>query len=282
MAFTEFVTEAADILATVDGAVAARTAWSDEIRRSDLVRFARVGEMDLTAVAVPHTLAHLVPLLPPLPARVLEVGCGRGALAEALIKRGYEVTGVDRDADQAEAARERGVPVFHADLRDLPGTGDHDVVLFTRSLHHADNLDEILAHARGLLAPGGRIVLEEFAWERVDRAAADFVHDNRGLLVAAGSLAAELPAGDPLDAWVSGHDFLHKGADMLAALADHGADLTTVDTPMLWRLVDGRGGAWTTSVDRATAILDTIRDAEQRRIAAGTLPAIGFLATVRR
>jgi SAM-dependent methyltransferase len=234
--------------------------------------------MDLSTVAVPHTLARLARLLPPAPARILEAGCGRGALAAALIESGYQVTGVDRDADQVAAARERGVPVIEADVRDL--SGEYDVVLFTRSLHHAENLDEILAHA-ALLAPGGQLVLEEFAWERVDPAAADFLHDDRSLLVAAGLLDAEEPEGDPLDAWVSTHDFLHQGQDMLAALGRHGTGLTTADTSMLWRLVDGRGGTWTAPAARAADILTSLRLAEERRIAAGTLPAIGFLATIR-
>jgi len=42
--------------------------------------------MDLSTIAVPHTLAHLKPLLPAPPARVLEVGCGRGALAAASLR----------------------------------------------------------------------------------------------------------------------------------------------------------------------------------------------------
>src|SRR5438552_891899 len=126
--------------------------------------------MDLSAVAVPHTVAHLKPLLPAPPARVLEVGCGRGALAAALADLGYQVTGVDRDAEMAAAAEKRGVSVIQADVRDV--RGEYDVVLFTRSLHHAESLDDLLACAAGLLAPDGQIVIEEFAWERVDQAGA--------------------------------------------------------------------------------------------------------------
>ncbi len=236
--------------------------------------------MDLTAVAVPHTLAHLKPLLPAPPARVLEVGCGRGALAAALADLGHEVTGVDRDAEMAAAAGERGVPVIHADVHDV--SGEYDVVLFTRSLHHVEDLDGVLAHAPTLLAPGGQVVIEEFAWERVDRAAADFLYDNSALLVATGLLDAEIPSGDLLDAWVAGHDFLHEGSAMLAALNRVGSDPTAVATAVLWRLVNGRGGAWTEQASRVPAALDVLRRAEERRIAAGTLPPVGFLASIRR
>ena len=236
--------------------------------------------MDLSSVAVPHTLANLTPLLPPPPARILEVGCGRGALAAALAELGYQVTGVDRSADAAQAARERGVRVIEADVHDV--SGEYDVVLFTRSLHHAEDLDGILAHSGGLLAPGGQLIIEEFAWERVDEVAAEFLYDNRALLTAAGLLDAETPAENRVEVWAAGHDKLHQGAAMLAALGRAGADLTTVDTAMLWRLIDGRGGEWTEPVTHAADALDAIRAAEQRRLASGTLPSVGLLASVRR
>ncbi|WP_447006726.1 class I SAM-dependent methyltransferase [Saccharothrix isguenensis] len=236
--------------------------------------------MDLNTVAVPHTLAHLKPLLPAPSARILEAGCGRGALAAALADLGYKVTGVDRNADMAAAATKRGVPVIEADVMDV--SGEYDVVLFTRSLHHAESLDDILAHAATLLAPGGQVIIEEFAWERVDHAGAHFVYDNRAMLVAAGLLDADHPSGDLLDAWIGAHNSLHPGSAMLAALSRIGSDLTTVDTSILWRLVDGRGGSWIEPATRAADALNAMRKAEERRIAYGMLPSVGLPASVRR
>lgn len=236
--------------------------------------------MNLSTVAVPHTLTHLRPLLPPAPARILEAGCGRGALAAALADLGYEVTGVDRDAEVAAAAKELGVDVLQADVSDV--SGEYDVVLFTRSLHHAENLGDLLAHAGTLLAPGGQIIIEEFAWERVDTTAAHFIYDNRAMLVATGLMEADLPAGDLLDAWVTGHRHLQRGSAMLDALGRVGSGLTVVDTSILWRLVDGRGGVWTEPATRVPGALNTMREAEERRIAGNQLPAVGLLASVRR
>ena len=133
-----------------------------------------------------------------------------------------------------------------------------------------------------LLAPDGQVIIEEFAWERVDNAAADFLYDTMALLVATGVLDAEVPTGDRLDAWTAGHNFLHRGSAMLAAMRHVGTDLTTVDTAMLWRLVDGRGGRWTEPASHAADALDTVRLAEERRITAGLLPPIGLLASIHR
>lgn len=42
--------------------------------------------------------------------RVLDLGCGDGALLESLAATGAIVTGCDRDASMLAAARERGSP----------------------------------------------------------------------------------------------------------------------------------------------------------------------------
>ncbi|WP_442785249.1 methyltransferase domain-containing protein [Amycolatopsis sp. H20-H5] len=105
----------------------------------------------------------------------------------------HNSSGTNRNAEMAAAAGERGVPVIQADFHDV--SGEYDVVLFTRSLHHAENLDDILAHAATLLAPAGQVIIEEFAREQVNHAAARFLYDNRALLVATGMLDAELPSG---------------------------------------------------------------------------------------
>lgn len=172
------------------------------------------------------------------------------------------------------------MPVIQADVHDV--SGEYDVALFTRSLHHADSLDDMLAHAATLLAPNGQLIIEEFAWERVDHAGAHFLYDNRAMLVATGLLDAELPSGDLLDAWIEGHNSLHQGSAMIAALSRAGSNLTTVATSILWRLVDGRGGVWIEPATRAADALNAIREAEERRITASMLPPVGLLASVHR
>lgn len=70
----------------------------------------------LSEVAVTDVLGFLDEVLPPPPSAALEVGCGEGTLAVALLDRGYRVTGLEPDPDAAARAREKGVPVEEAEL----------------------------------------------------------------------------------------------------------------------------------------------------------------------
>jgi SAM-dependent methyltransferase len=113
--------------------------------------------------------------LPPAPARVLDAGCGNGALADRLRASGYEVTAIDIDPALARP----GVRI--ADIcafRDRP----YDAVVFVLSLHHVHSLGAALDAARALLKPGGRLLVDEFAHENADSAIADRYYASPGSL----------------------------------------------------------------------------------------------------
>lgn len=244
--------------------------------------------------AVEYSLARLQQVLPPPPARVMEVGCGRGALAAELVRLGYRVVGVEPDPEAGAAAAARGVEVVRAGVGEVPAGSDQDVVLFTRSLHHVAGLDATVEHALGLVRPGGLVVLEEFARERVDRATAGFLYDTRGLLVAAGVLDLPEdavvfdPDADPLGRWQAERgdaspEPLHTGAAMLAALTRAGAVVEeVVDTETVWRMIAPPGGVWQVADRAAAAAVDAARRVECRRIAEGTLRAVGMVVVARR
>jgi len=103
--------------------------------------------------------------------RIVDVGCGDGALVRALARRGALVTGIEIDARALAPARAAD-PV--AAERYLEGRaealplddGSVDVVIFFNSLHHVpgDVLDQALAEAARVLVSGGYLfVLEPIA-----------------------------------------------------------------------------------------------------------------------
>jgi SAM-dependent methyltransferase len=99
--------------------------------------------------------------LRPAPARVLEVGCGDGRLARALDELGYRVTAIDPEAPEGA--------IFQAvSLEDFAAPEGFDVVVAIRALHHIPDLGGALAKLLRLLVPGGRLVVVEHAWDRLD------------------------------------------------------------------------------------------------------------------
>ncbi|MBI4081498.1 MAG: class I SAM-dependent methyltransferase [Candidatus Lambdaproteobacteria bacterium] len=140
------------------------------------------------------TAAYVGRFAPQARARILDVGCGSGGLAAALGAAGHVVTPIDASEEAVAEARANGIDARQADLLDFTG-GPFDVVLFSFSLHHIAPLGEALEKARALLAPGGRVMLEEFAIERVDAATAAWFFGTQDVLVAAGLLGDAEPSG---------------------------------------------------------------------------------------
>jgi SAM-dependent methyltransferase len=96
--------------------------------------------------------------------RVVDFGCWTGFVARHLKERGCHVTGIEIDPRAAEAAKEVCDRVIVADLDeiDLPSALDgdtYDVGLFGDVLEHLKCPQRVLGQMRGLLAPGGYIVL---------------------------------------------------------------------------------------------------------------------------
>ena len=85
----------------------------------------------------------------PRGARVLDVGCASGYLAEALERsRGCSVVGVERDAGAASAARARGLEVREADLEaEALDASGFDVVVFADVLEHLRDPARVLREA---------------------------------------------------------------------------------------------------------------------------------------
>jgi SAM-dependent methyltransferase len=109
--------------------------------------------------------------LPPVPASVLEVGCGSaGGFVPALRREGYDAVGVDPEAPDA--------PGFHQiRLERYEPPRPVAAVVASNSLHHVDDLGEAAGRMRDALRPDGVLVVLEWAWERFDEATARWCFD---------------------------------------------------------------------------------------------------------
>lgn len=93
--------------------------------------------------------------------RILDLGCGDGALTERLAASGALVRGVDASAQMAAVARTRGLTIDEANAETLPyADAEFDAVFSNAVLHWVRNQDAMLGQVRRVLRPGGRFVAE--------------------------------------------------------------------------------------------------------------------------
>ncbi|MGH2997014.1 MAG: hypothetical protein ACRDM9_11935, partial [Gaiellaceae bacterium] len=126
-------------------------------------------------------------------------------------------------------------------------------VVANRSLHHVTDLEVGLGKIRTLLEADGVLVLEEFAWDRLDDATAGWFFGQRRALAAAGR-AVEGPssAAD----WEDEHVGLHGYAAMREALDARFDECFFAWTPYLYRLLDG---VTSEALERSLIDADAIR-----------------------
>jgi SAM-dependent methyltransferase len=113
-------------------------------------------------------MAAVFALLPPPPARLLDLGCGTGWTSIFFARSGYDVVGVDICPDMvfhADRMRLRaGLDNLHflvADYEELTFAGAFDAAVFYDSLHHAVDERLALRAAWRALRPGGVCVTSE-------------------------------------------------------------------------------------------------------------------------
>jgi SAM-dependent methyltransferase len=116
--------------------------------------------------------------------RVIDVGCGAGALALALAPLVREVVGVDRVPELLELARERApgnVQFVEGDATSLAfDTASFDLAGTLRTLHHVRRPELVIAELARVARPGGRVLvidqlapidpLEAYPVDRFERA----------------------------------------------------------------------------------------------------------------
>jgi trans-aconitate methyltransferase len=100
-------------------------------------------------------------LLAPQPGeRILDLGCGDGALTAKIAATGATVVGVDSSPQMVEAASARGLDTRVCNADALPFEAEFDAVFSNAALHWMRNQEAVLAGVHRALKPGGRFIAE--------------------------------------------------------------------------------------------------------------------------
>ena len=193
--------------------------------------------------------------LPEPPARVLEVGCGKGDLARALVERGFDMTAIDPNAPDG--------PIFRqVRIEDFSDERGFAAVVASLSLHHIHDLGGALDRIASFLPPAGPLVLDEWAPERLAGRTAHWYYEQRRALADAGRTDSEVP--DAFDAWER---------ETTASLADLHASSTIrseLEPRFAERMFEWRPFLYSRRLD------DSLEPVEQASIDNGDIDPAGF------
>jgi SAM-dependent methyltransferase len=99
------------------------------------------------------------------PTRVLDVGCGAGAMAERVRdEAGAQIVAVDSSERMVELTRQRGIEAYVADVQELPfADREFDCVVAGWVLYHVLDRERAIHECARVLRPGGRFVTATLA-----------------------------------------------------------------------------------------------------------------------
>jgi SAM-dependent methyltransferase len=131
-----------------------RQAYADEKRYA-----ARMAKQETATGPDPYDVVFAA-VAERQPRDVLEVGCGRGELAERMSRElSAHVIALDQSARMVELTAARGVEAIIGDVVDLPfRDGGFDCAVAAWMLYHASDLDRAMEELRRVLRPDGRLV----------------------------------------------------------------------------------------------------------------------------
>jgi len=146
-----------------DRAAAAEQYFARHAAHWDELRSLHVGEHEVEAAIVRGLSDH------PL-GRLLDIGTGTGRMIELLAADAEKAVGIDRSPEMLRMARAKLAETgLTADLRQgdmyaLPlEPGSADTIVIHQVLHYAQQPPAVIAEAARVLAPGGRLLIVDFA-----------------------------------------------------------------------------------------------------------------------
>ncbi len=225
-----------------------------------------------------YTYDFIKRFLPNSRCRILEVGCGAGELAARLSKDGHTILAIDTDPESVAAARTLGVdarvatwPKFDEDC--------FDAVLFTRSLHHIHPLGESIRHAASGLTDGGRIIVEDFAYESADEKTLRWFRsairsfERAGLLTVGDDFVESvLSRSETLKAWRQNHESeLHTAAEIDAQMENVFGSVVREKAAYYFRYIVRA----IISTEYRDAILEAFAKQEETLAAEGSIVSLG-------
>jgi ubiquinone/menaquinone biosynthesis C-methylase UbiE len=112
--------------------------------------------------------------------RVLDIGTGTGRMIELFVTQSTKFTAIDNNVEMLRIARSKladidysasgagspkpEVEIMLGDFNQLPlADNSYDTILFHQVLHYAQAPENVVAEAARVLAPGGRIIIVDFA-----------------------------------------------------------------------------------------------------------------------
>lgn len=210
--------------------------------------------------------------------RLIEIGCGTGELAAHLARDGFEVIAIDRDRERVAAARRLGVDARVAAWPDFHD-GRFDAVLFTRSLHHIHPLREAVQGSVECLSEGGRVIVEDFAYECADEKTLRWFTSATRLLGAAGLLVerdelldATLRQGASLEIWRAHHDHdLSPAAEIEAELRAAAGEVAKESVAYYFRYLAGAMAG----LETRAAVAEALADQEAELISSSAIIPLG-------
>ena len=198
-----------------------------------------------------RTLELLAQVLPPPPARLLDVGGGPGVYASRLARAGYDVELVDVLPLHVEQARERAAAqpdapfeAAVADARDLSSHADGsvDALLLLGPLYHLTDRDDrlrALAEARRVVRPGGvvaAVAISRYA-SLLDGTMQGFLDDPRFVVIVERDLReGQHRNPENVEGWFT-TSYFHLPAELRAEVEEAGLEverLAGVEGPGDW------------------------------------------------